>query len=214
MYKGKGVLIYETVLQCPQHSPSQKLWRIAEMLYFLVTLIKERISDTPPPIHGVGEILVLRKEDASSEEVSSKLSQFFSWKQTSLTPLRHQRGCWRVRCRVGESNCAVTLQQPFGWLAISPTDVRVENRSSVGILCSPCSQGYNLFLIPPSVCTPRGRELAGRQPGFAGLSYKTYLPLRMLHLFAEGTAPVLTAVGSAAIENAPSDPLAKTVLLV
>ena len=64
MYKGKGVLIHETVLQCPRHSPLQKLRRIAETFYFLVTLIKERISDIlfstlPPSIQGVGEILVL-----------------------------------------------------------------------------------------------------------------------------------------------------------
>lgn len=55
---------------------------------------------------------------------------------------------------------------------------------------------------------------AGGQPGFAGLSCKTDLPLRTLRVFAGGAAPALTAVGSAATENAPSDPLDRTVLLV
>lgn len=58
MYKGRGVLIHEAVLQCPRRSPLQKLWRIAERFYFLVTPIKERISDTlfsSPLPHPKGE---------------------------------------------------------------------------------------------------------------------------------------------------------------
>jgi len=53
------------------------------MLYFLVTLMKERrratlFSNLPPSIQEVAEILVLRKEGASSGEVSSELSQCLS----------------------------------------------------------------------------------------------------------------------------------------
>lgn len=165
------------------------------------------------PIQRVREILVTKGR--------CKLWRGFLWAESVFVLKANVFDCSQAPKRLledlldgrGEHQC--NNSAAAFWLAgcISPTDVRAENRSSVGILCSPCSQGYNLFLIPPSVCTPWARHLPGRQPGFAGLSHKTYLLLRIVHLFAGGTASVLTAVGSAAIESAPSDPLVKTVLL-